>query len=33
MLRKSVLIICLMFASLVGEAQIALPDSLLTWWN
>ena len=33
MFRKSVLIICLMFASLVGEAQIALPDSLLTWWN
>lgn len=30
MLRKSVLIICLIFASLVGEAQIALPDSLLT---
>lgn len=30
MLRKSCLIICLMFASLVGEAQIALPDSLLT---
>ena len=30
MLRKSILIICLMFASLVGEAQIVLPDSLLT---
>ena len=30
MLRKSCLIICLIFASLVGEAQIALPDSLLT---
>ena len=30
MLRKSCLIICLLFASLVGEAQIALPDSLLT---
>ena len=30
MLRKSCLIICLMFASLVSEAQITLPDSLLT---
>ena len=30
MLRKSCLIICLIFASLVGEAQIVLPDSLLT---
>ena len=30
MLRKSCLIICLMFASLVGEARITLPDSLLS---
>jgi len=30
MLRKSCLMICLLFASLVGEAQITLPDSLLT---
>lgn len=30
MLRRGGLIICLVFASLVGEAHIILPDSLLT---